>query len=234
MQGPARSRRPSRPEPRHRWTRAPDSGRRTGRADPVRSSGLPEARSRRPPRAPPPRAAGRPRSPRPANSSACSAPAGTGPALPDARKSRRPRRFRCRSPGARVSPQRRIGRKHTVPSASGRRIALVAMAAALAAYVVLHSPLRDPVTTALGLERRTCYFCLPAVTGFTFPDSLTAGALFVLAGFAAWALSARGSWPAYDRLLVLAIAWIALVTVPAAMLGGLASLLGGTYLRPPA
>jgi len=108
------------------------------------------------------------------------------------------------------------------------------MAAALAAYVVLHSPLRDPVTTALGLERRTCYFCLPAVTGFTFPDSLTAGALFVLAGFAAWALSARGSWPAYDRLLVLAIAWIALVTVPAAMLGGLASLLGGTYLRPPA
>ena len=108
------------------------------------------------------------------------------------------------------------------------------MASALVAYLVLHSPLRDLVTTTFGLERRTCYFCLPAASGFTLPDSLAAAALLAVAGFAAWALAARGSWPGYDRLLVLGVGWIALITVPAAVVGGLASLFGGTYLRPPA
>ncbi|HKP21650.1 MAG TPA: hypothetical protein VJT68_09040 [Thermoleophilaceae bacterium] len=116
------------------------------------------------------------------------------------------------------------------------------MASALAVYVLLHSPLRDFVTRAFGLERRTCYFCLPQLprvgvpdlTGVSVPDSLAAGALLILAALAAWALAERGSWPAYDRLIVLGIAWIALVAVPAAIVGGLASLLGGSYLRPPA
>jgi hypothetical protein len=121
-----------------------------------------------------------------------------------------------------------------MPSALGRRIALAAMAAALAVYVVLHSPLRDPIAMVFGQERRTCYFCLPPPTGFDLPDSLAAGALLLLAAVAAWAVAERCSWPAYERVLLFGLATVALVTVPAAIIGGLASLFGGTYLRPPA
>jgi hypothetical protein len=108
------------------------------------------------------------------------------------------------------------------------------MAAALVVYVVLHSPLRDPIAMVFGLERRTCYFCLPPLTGFDLPDSLAAGALLLLATVAAWAVADRCSWPAYERVLLFGLATVALVTVPAAFIGGLASLFGGTYLRPPA
>lgn len=108
------------------------------------------------------------------------------------------------------------------------------MAAALAAYVAMHTPLRDPIAGAFGLGRRTCYFCLPSPTGFDFPDSLAAAALLLLAAVAAWAVADRLPWPAYERLLVFGFATIALVTVPAATIGGLGSLFGGTLLRPPA
>jgi len=108
------------------------------------------------------------------------------------------------------------------------------MAAALVAYVVLHTPLRDSVAGAFGFNRRTCYFCLPPLTGFDVPDSLAAAALLMLGVVGAWALSARLPWPRHDRLLVFGVAAVTLVIVPAAMLGGLASLVGETYLRPPA
>src|SRR5688572_1697194 len=108
------------------------------------------------------------------------------------------------------------------------------MAAALVAYVAMHTPLRDPIADLFGLGRRTCYFCLPPVTGFDFPDSLAVAALLLLAALAAWALAVRFPWPAYERLLVFGLATIALVTVPAAIIGGLASLFGWSLLRPPA
>jgi hypothetical protein len=129
-----------------------------------------------------------------------------------------------------------------VPVASARRFALVAMAVALAAYVTLHSPVRDPIGELVGFERETCYFCLSSLDGLELPgslpgsaasDSLAAVVLFGLAGLAAWAVSARFAWPAYERLLVFGLATVALVTVPAAALGGLASLLDETFLRPP-
>lgn len=121
-----------------------------------------------------------------------------------------------------------------MPTASARRVALAAMAVALVAYAAMHSPLRDPIAGLFGLERRTCYFCLPPATGFDFPDSLAAAALIVSAALAAWALAVRFPGPAYERLLVFGLGAIALVTVPAAIVGGLASLFGGSFLRPPA
>jgi hypothetical protein len=123
-----------------------------------------------------------------------------------------------------------------------RRFALLAMAAALAAYIALHSPARDPIGELAGFERPTCYFCLSSLEGLELPaslpgselsDSLAAAALILLAGFAGWAISAWFAWPAYERLLVFGLATVALVTVPAAALGGLASLLDETFLRPP-
>ena len=129
-----------------------------------------------------------------------------------------------------------------MPVASGRRFALVAVAAALAAYVALHSPVRDSIGELVGFERKTCYFCLSSLDGLEFPgslpgseasDSLAAAVLILLAGLAGWAVSARFAWPAYEQLLVFGLSTVALVTVPAAALGGLASLLGETFLRPP-
>src|ERR671910_632542 len=125
---------------------------------------------------------------------------------------------------------------------SGRRIALFAMAAALAVYIAMHSPLRDPIGEIFGFERRTCYFCLDSLSGFELPDSLpgsevpdslAAAALILLAGFAGWAVSARFAGPAYERVLVFGLLTVGLVIVPAAAIGGLASLTGGSYLRPP-
>jgi hypothetical protein len=126
--------------------------------------------------------------------------------------------------------------------ASGRRFALIAMAAVLAAYVALHSPARDSIGELAGFDRDTCYFCLSSLSGIELPgslpgsaasDSLAAAALIVLAALAGWAVSGRFAWPAYERFLVFGLATVALVTVPAAALGGLASLLDETFLRPP-
>jgi hypothetical protein len=127
-------------------------------------------------------------------------------------------------------------------ASGGRRVALLAIAAALAAYIALHSPLRDHITDVVGFERTTCYFCSPAGTGFELPDalpgseladSLAAATLILLACLAGWAISARFAWPAYEKVLVFGLATVALVTVPAAALGGLASLLSEPLLRPP-
>jgi hypothetical protein len=128
-------------------------------------------------------------------------------------------------------------------ASGGRRAALLTIVAALAAYIALHSPLRDRITGLVGFDRTTCYFCSPAGSGFELPDSLAwselpdalaAAALILLAAFAAWAVAARFAWPAFEKLLVFGLATVAFVTVPAAALGGLASLFGGTFLRPPA
>jgi hypothetical protein len=127
-------------------------------------------------------------------------------------------------------------------ASGGRRVALLAIAAALAAYVALHSPLRDSITEIVGFERTTCYFCEPAGTGFELPDtlswselsdSLAAAALLLLACIGGWAVSARFEWPAYERVLVFGLATVALVTVPAAAIGALGSLIGEPLLRPP-
>jgi hypothetical protein len=126
---------------------------------------------------------------------------------------------------------------------SGRRLALFVMAAALAAYIAMHSPLRDPIGEIVGFHRPTCYFCLDSLSGFELPgslpgseapDSLAAAALILLAGFAGWAVAARFAWPVYEQLLVFGLVTVALVIVPAAAIGGLGSLTGETYLRPPA
>ncbi len=108
------------------------------------------------------------------------------------------------------------------------------MAAGLVAYAVMHTPLRDSIAGAFGFDRPTCYFCLPPVTGFDAPDSLAVAVLLLLAALAAWALAARFPGSGSERVLVFGLAALTLVTVPAAIVGGLASLMGGTYLRPPA
>lgn len=117
--------------------------------------------------------------------------------------------------------------------APSHRLALAAMTVAMAAYAAMHSPLRDAIGSVLGFSRSTCYFCASAPKGLDAADSLSTAALFLLAALAAWAIAAQLDWTAYDRLLVFGLATVALVTVPAALIGGLASLTGGEYLRPP-
>jgi hypothetical protein len=129
-----------------------------------------------------------------------------------------------------------------VSTTSLRRIAPAAIGAGLALYVAMHSPLRDPVLGLAGFERETCFFCDTSLAGFDLPgslpgselgDALAAAVLIVLATAGGWAVAARFDWALHEKLLAFGLATVALVTIPAAAVGGIASLVGEAYLRPP-
>lgn len=113
-------------------------------------------------------------------------------------------------------------------------LALATMLAAAAAYLAFHTPLRQVLAGALGISSRGCYLCARGVAGADLAHALAAMVLVAAAGAAGWAIAARWGPPRHERPLMLGITTIALVTVPAAVVGGLASLTGGSYLRPPA
>ena len=108
------------------------------------------------------------------------------------------------------------------------------MVAAFGLYVVAHSPLRDVIAASLRMKSRACYFvCADALTFNGAGDSLSAWALILTAMLAAWILTDWFDGASYERPLVFGLSGIALITVPAAMIGGLASLSGKALLRPP-
>lgn len=115
-----------------------------------------------------------------------------------------------------------------------RHFVLPLMIAAFGVYVVVHSPLRDMIAAALGLRSRACYFlCLEALKLHGVAESLSAWTLIVAAVLAAWIVSDRFEGPSYERPLVFGISALAFITVPAALVAGIASWSGTMLLRPP-
>jgi hypothetical protein len=120
---------------------------------------------------------------------------------------------------------------------SSRRVggaSVGAMLLALGAYVTLHTPLRAAIAQVLGLSSRGCYLCARTVSGPDVAHAAVAAALVLVAMTAAAATASSFTGPRYERPLIFGLAVIGLVTVPAAAIGGLASLTGGGSLRPPA
>jgi hypothetical protein len=107
------------------------------------------------------------------------------------------------------------------------------MCAAFVAYIVLHTPLRNEIAGLIDIGNRSCYLCAHSLTGRDIADSIAAATLLLLAVAGGWMLAIRCAFPSYEKVLVFGVATIGLVTVPAAAIAGLASLLNGTYLRAP-
>ena len=101
-------------------------------------------------------------------------------------------------------------------------------------YVTAHSPLREVIAASLGLKSLACYFiCADALTFNGAVDSLSAWILIAAAVLAAWIVSARFEGASYERPLVFGISALAFISVPAAIVGGVASWNGTALLRPP-
>jgi hypothetical protein len=107
------------------------------------------------------------------------------------------------------------------------------MLLALGAYVTLHTPLRTAIAHLLGFSSRGCYLCAEGVSGADAAHAAVAAVLLLLAACAAAATTSRFDGTRYERPLIFGLAVTGFVTVPAAAVGGLASLTSGTFLRPP-
>lgn len=101
------------------------------------------------------------------------------------------------------------------------------------AYAGLHSPLREVLAAALGISSRGCYLCLASAPGDRIVEALAATLLVLIAAVGAWALVDRLDVARYERPVAFGLMALALVTGPAAAVGGLASLTGTPLLRPP-
>ena len=106
------------------------------------------------------------------------------------------------------------------------------MALALAAYLILHSPLRAAIDRLLG-GAGACYsFCQPhgeviiASQAFSFLDIAAALA-------AGYALSSALPFRRFERTVVFGLVAFAFVSVPAALLGGLGDVIHLHLLRAP-
>jgi hypothetical protein len=108
------------------------------------------------------------------------------------------------------------------------------MLLALGAYVTLHTPLRTGIAHLLGFSSRGCYLCAQSVSGSDAAHAAVAAVLVVLAACAAAVTASHFDGPRYERPLIWGVAVTGFITVPAATVGGLASLTSGTFLRPPA
>jgi hypothetical protein len=111
---------------------------------------------------------------------------------------------------------------------------VVVMLLALGAYVTLHTPLRGVIANLLGFSSRGCYLCARTVTGSDLAHAAVAAVLVLAAVTAAAATASYFNGPRYEWPLIFGLAVIGFVTIPAGAIGGLASLTGGGYLRPPA
>jgi hypothetical protein len=114
-----------------------------------------------------------------------------------------------------------------------RRAAAVVMVLSLVGYVALHTPLRGALAHLLGVSTRGCYLCARTVTSTDVAHAVAAAVLLLAALVAARVVAGRFIGGDGERVVVYALAATALLTVPAAILGGLASLVGGSFLRPP-
>jgi hypothetical protein len=110
----------------------------------------------------------------------------------------------------------------------------VVMLLALAAYVAMHTPLRIAMAHLLGFSSRGCYLCARTITGSDIADAAAAAVLLIVAVCAASATTSRFTGERYERALTFGLAMTGFITIPAAIIAGLGSLTGGTYLEPPA
>jgi hypothetical protein len=108
------------------------------------------------------------------------------------------------------------------------------MAVTVGAYVALHTPLRIVLAHRLGLSSRGCYLCAHTVTGADVAHTVVAAVLVLAASAAAMGVAHRFDGEPYERPLIFGLSALALISVPAAMVAGLASLAGGSFLSPPA
>jgi hypothetical protein len=135
---------------------------------------------------------------------------------------------------------RRERGRHPTPPTALRSVAghlsggVVVMLLALGAYVTLHTPLRAAIAHLLGFSSRGCYVCAQNVTGTDVAHAAVAAVLLLAAATGAAATASHFDGRRYEWPLIFGLALIGFVTVPASAIGGLASLTGGGYLRPPA
>jgi hypothetical protein len=107
------------------------------------------------------------------------------------------------------------------------------MAAALVAYVALHTPIRGAIARALGVDPRGHYFYGAWLDIGRSLDGLTALVLIALALVAALFASRELTEISYERPLVFGVCMLALIAVPAATVAGIGSAIHEPLLRPP-
>jgi hypothetical protein len=115
-----------------------------------------------------------------------------------------------------------------------RRLAFPFMLAAAAGYVALHSPLLRTIARAVGQRPGRCYFACHGWVANGRPADAAAGlVLLLLAAVAAALVARRSGLRRSEQTLVFGLLTIALVAVPAALLGWAGWAAGATPLRPP-
>ncbi|HEV7665718.1 MAG TPA: hypothetical protein VGQ62_19465, partial [Chloroflexota bacterium] len=127
-------------------------------------------------------------------------------------------------------------RRHASSPSLGARLRSLGIPLAvglLAAYVIIHSPARRLAASVLGRTTGACYFCQSWVPPLDVLNSLSALALLVLVVLGAWSIAAIFDGVDYERPLVFSLTALALLSVPASIIGGLAALVGVPLLRPP-
>lgn len=128
------------------------------------------------------------------------------------------------------SEERRRGR---VPRLVGL-LALPTMLLALAAYVVVHSPLNHGLATLFGLTSKQCYPCGGTPGAGRVVDSLAALLFIAVALLAAASVSSVLAATAAERPLAFGLLGLGFVSAPAATLGAIGSAVHVGLLRPPA
>jgi hypothetical protein len=110
---------------------------------------------------------------------------------------------------------------------------LVGTILAIAAYVVLHSPLRTVLARIAGRPGASTYFSGSGLSLGAIMDPAVALLVLGAAFVAAMATTAALAPPGPERPLVFGVLTIAFVVVPAAWVGMVASWTGTPLLRPP-
>lgn len=131
-----------------------------------------------------------------------------------------------------VGPTRPDGMR-TKREVRRQRIALIAIFAALVTYGVLHTALRGILAGVLAGASRGCYLCGRSIPSWAGVNALAALVLIVTGALAAAAITSRFDGSSYERPVVFGVAATSFFVVPAAVLGGTASALGGSYLQAP-
>jgi hypothetical protein len=137
-----------------------------------------------------------------------------------------------------VEPSRRRS-EPPPPSRSARALsltrvlALPTMGAALALYVVLHSPLRATIGRLFGFTSSDCYPCGGTPGAGRVADSVSAMVLIAVAVLAAMFATALLVDVSEERPLAFGLLALAFIVVPASVLGALGSAFHAGLLRPP-
>ena len=114
-----------------------------------------------------------------------------------------------------------------------RGAVLPAMAAILAVYVAMHSPLLPRIGRVVGQRGDTCYFaCAGWQPAVWTADSASATLCLLLAVWAAWRLAPQVA-DAGERALAFGLMSLALIVLPASWIGLVAWAVGTRWLEPP-